>query len=480
MLYCPVQSVQAWVSEETEETKTPISTETPLHVDFSDYDAAYAGHSSIEILRSLAVLKLCRSELIVENAEKIMDTSRTFVGDRLTDSAIRHSFFNQFCPGTSGDEALKRMRELTTHGIGCIFDWVPTMLPSSKNADHDFYVAVDASMKTIEKGIECAALDNKTRMAALKLASITSTKTLENVSKLIRRLHSEDMFPEHKSLTDKFNAYLSQRDIQTSESDLTEEDLSELSNLKRRAESLASIASRKGVRLLIDAEESEVQPAIDYIALSVMETMNTSKAWIWNTYQCYLRDAQQRMLRDMQSLFAKGCAVGVKLVRGAYLKHEAERAMKLGVQSPVLDTQSETDACYNGSMKMLLDGIRAGENIELCLATHNQHSVETALEYMRSLRIDRSEAPIYFAQIYGMRDYLTYTLGHNHYKALKLLVFGDVHHVIPYLVRRAQENSSVLGGSQKDSEAMKAVLRARMEGLLGLRSRTPVHSEHQT
>jgi len=467
-LYNPIQSVHAWTSDDTEDIKASVPLGMSSSVDFGNYEDAYAGHSSLGMLRSLAVLNLCRSEMIVNNANKIMNTSRTFIGDTLTHSVVRHSFFNQFCPGTSGDEALKSMHLMSAHGIGCIFDWVPATTPS-QTTGHDFHVAVDDNMKTIIKGIECAALDTETRMAAVKLATITRVDMLEKVTRLIRHLHSENLFPEHKSLAEKLNAYLSQKRDETHELDLDEDDMTELNHLKWRVESLASIASRKGVRLLIDAEETEVQPAIDYVALSAMETFNTSKAWIWNTYQCYLKDAQSRLLRDMQHLLSKRCAFGVKLVRGAYLNHETERAVKLNLPSPIFSSQSETDVCYNDSMRVLLDGIRSGEDIGLCLATHNQESIEAALAHMRSLKLDRREAPVFFAQIYGMRDYLTYTLGHHDYKALKLLMFGDVQHVMPYLVRRAQENSSILGGSQRDSEAMKAVLKSRAMGLLGIR-----------
>lgn len=116
------------------------------------------------------------------------------------------------------------------------------------------------------------------------------------------------------------------------------------------------------------------------------------------------------------------------------------------------------------SMELVLDQICDGRKVELCLATHNQTSIEKAIEYMQRHKMDERKSPVYFAQIYGMRDFLTYTLGHEGYKALKLLVFGDVQHVVPFLLRRAQENSSVTHGSLQDIEAIQNVLKGRVFG----------------
>lgn len=114
-------------------------------------------------------------------------------------------------------------------------------------------------------------------------------------------------------------------------------------------------------------------------------------------------------------------------------------------------------------MKALFDVVKANEKVQVCLATHNQSSIETALQTMHHLKLDRRHPAVSFAQLYGMKDYLTYTLGHHGYRSTKLLVFGDVHHVIPYLIRRAQENAAVLGGSEQDIEAIRTVLKMRMQ-----------------
>lgn len=258
----------------------------------------------------------------------------------------------------------------------------------------------------------------------------------------------------------------------------TDEEVVLISKLYHRGHELAQHAAQYGTRLLIDAEQTRFQPAIDTLVLELQRTYNTMTGSadsdntgstypiVYHTYQCYLRDAPHRIRIDLERSRRFGYHFGAKLVRGAYMESERALASAFDYPSPIHDTLDETHLCYNQSVKTLLQYAvdHPDQKVEVMLATHNQQSVEQAIAAMNQLGVDRRESIVSFGQLYGMKDHLTYNLGKNGYRAYKYVPYGEVKMVMPYLIRRANENSSIAGGANAELTMILQELSRRLTG----------------
>ncbi|KAJ1650734.1 proline dehydrogenase [Dispira simplex] len=282
---------------------------------------------------------------------------------------------------------------------------------------------------------------------------------------------------------------------------LTQDDLEDYTITLRRARELASLASEHNVRLGIDAEQTYFQPAIDHFALELArefnQLVNPRGPLVYNTYQMYLKDGYQRLVSDYTRAHREGFQFGVKLVRGAYMVSERKRASSLGLPDPINNTIEDTHASFNAGIKFLLDSIHyaqtkailhEGEENNgshslkrfpgpaLFVASHNHESVKYACELMEQYHIPVDSDHVMFGQLMGMQDAVTYSLGNHGYKVYKYIPYGPVNEVMPYLIRRAQENSSVLGGVQSERQNLWTELLTRMTGKMPV---TTTHSNYQ-
>lgn len=243
---------------------------------------------------------------------------------------------------------------------------------------------------------------------------------------------------------------------------LTKEELQLLDNMVKRVNTLAEAAASSGVRLLVDAEHSYFQPAIDAVVAQLQREHNKDEPRIYNTYQCYLKDVHDRITVDIERANREGYKFGCKLVRGAYMVLERRRATELKLPSPIWETKEETDAAYDAAVAALLPSVR-DNGAEIMVATHNQQSVEQTVAGMAALGLPPSSG-VTFGQLLGMADHLTFTLGAHKYGAYKYTPFGGVDEVMPYLLRRAQENSDVLGGVGIELGHLQNELKRRVSG----------------
>lgn len=259
----------------------------------------------------------------------------------------------------------------------------------------------------------------------------------------------------------------------------TDEEVELMQAMFQRGHALAQEAVQSGTRLLIDAEQHRFQPAIDNLVLDLQRSYNatdqTDHPIIYNTYQCYLKDTPERLRTDIERSERHSYHFGAKIVRGAYLESERGLAASLGYDSPIHDTIQETHDCYNDSVEYLLRQSVSKtttklkqpalpKKIELMVASHNQSSIEKAIQVMNELNMNPSSSTICFAQLYGMSDHLTYNLGQHGYRAYKYVPYGQVAEVIPYLVRRARENSSIQGAAANELQMIQTELKRRVLG----------------
>jgi proline dehydrogenase len=243
---------------------------------------------------------------------------------------------------------------------------------------------------------------------------------------------------------------------------LTAEERELLLDMRARVDRLAELASELNVKIMIDAEHSYFQPAIDNIANILMRKYNRDRTIIFSTYQMYLQDSHTRLLDDMARAKAGGYRFACKLVRGAYMELERARAKEKGYASPVHLSKQDTHDNYNRGVAYMVEKIGAGEPLSLMIASHNQQSIELALEKAAQCGLT-PEARIYFGQLLGMADHLTYSLGNAGYRAYKYVPYGKVKEVMPYLIRRAQENSDMLGGVGAELRMLQGELTRRLK-----------------
>lgn len=252
------------------------------------------------------------------------------------------------------------------------------------------------------------------------------------------------------------------------EAALNSEELQLMRNLMARVERLARAAADADVRLLIDAEHSYFQPAIDHTVTELQRQYNREAPLIYNTMQAYLKDSHSRLLTELERARREKFKYGVKLVRGAYMVLERQRAADMGYPSPIHDTIQDTHDNYDRCVQEMLQCVKQ-EGAEVMVASHNQTSIETAVKGMAEQGLPPSSG-VYFGQLLGMADHLTFTLGAHRYGAYKYVPFGEVREVMPYLIRRAQENSSIMAGVQGEMGMMRKELVRR----LGLTLSPPV------
>ena len=234
-----------------------------------------------------------------------------------------------------------------------------------------------------------------------------------------------------------------------------------LLSFRKRIRNLAKLADELGVNMMIDAEHTYFQPAIDNVAITLMKEFNKERPVIFSTYQMYLKDSEMRLATDLHRAEKGDYYFAAKLVRGAYMELERQRAVDMNYDDPIHNSKKETDDNYNRSLEKVVKLMAAGKKVELMIASHNQESVEHTLQCVKDNGMDNT-APIHFAQLMGMADNLTFLLGYNKYKAYKYVPYGAVKEVMPYLVRRAQENSGMMGGAVAEVAMVKQEIKRRL------------------
>jgi proline dehydrogenase len=223
-------------------------------------------------------------------------------------------------------------------------------------------------------------------------------------------------------------------------------------NIENRYDRVSKAAHDCGIRLLIDAEESWMQDAADGLCEKMMEKYNTERPIVFNTLQCYRWDRLDYLKNLHQKAKAKGYKLGFKIVRGAYLEKENERATEKGYKTPICGSKKTTDDNFNEIMKYILDNLN---DIELFVGTHNELSTYLAMDLLKQKEISKSDNRVWFGQLYGMSDHISFNLGAVGYNVAKYIPFGPVKDVMPYLIRRAEENTSVAGQTSRELTLIK-------------------------
>ncbi|XP_069034229.1 proline dehydrogenase 1, mitochondrial [Embiotoca jacksoni] len=242
----------------------------------------------------------------------------------------------------------------------------------------------------------------------------------------------------------------------------TVEEQEQMKRMLQRMDILAKHALQNGVRLMVDAEQTYLQPAISRLTLEMQRIYNREKPVIFNTYQCYLKEAYDNVTMDVELSRREGWHFAAKLVRGAYMYQERDRAEYIGYEDPINPDYESTNRMYHRCLDYILDEIALHRNANVMVASHNEDTVKHTLRRMNELGLFPTENKVYFGQLLGMCDQISFPLGQAGFPVYKYVPYGPVNEVMPYLSRRAQENRGFMKGAQKERELLWKELKRRL------------------
>ncbi|KAG7224019.1 hypothetical protein INR49_015276 [Caranx melampygus] len=244
----------------------------------------------------------------------------------------------------------------------------------------------------------------------------------------------------------------------------TAEEERQMKRMLQRVDVLAKHALENGVRLMVDAEQTYFQPAISRLTLEMQRKFNREKPIIFNTYQCYLKEAYDNVTVDIELSRREGWYFGAKLVRGAYMYQERARAKEIGYEDPINPDYEATNRMYHKCLEYVLEEIEHNRKANVMVASHNEDTVKFTLQMMNEMGLSPTENKVYFGQLLGMCDQISFPLGQAGFPVYKYVPYGPVNEVIPYLSRRAQENRGFMKGSQRERSLLWKELKRRVLG----------------
>ena len=330
---------------------------------------------------------------------------------------VKQTLFEQFCGGETHEESMKVVKQMFKHHVGSIFDY---------------------------------AIEGK---AEEKVFDDTCTEIKQN----IKFAEGNPAIPFVVFKPTGFGRLDLYADVSAGK-ELTSSEKEEWQRVRNRYEEVCKMAYDNKVILMIDAEESWMQDAVDHLVNEMMEKYNKEKAYIWNTIQMYRTGRLEYMAQDLERAKSKNYFLGYKFVRGAYMEKERERAAEKNYPDPIQPTKEATDNNYNAAVDFVLENL---DRVAAFFGTHNEKSTELAIDKMKTLGLAHDDERLHFGQLYGMSDNITYWLGENKYNACKYLPYGPVKDVVPYLTRRAQENTSVAGQTGRELSLIQKELERR-------------------
>ncbi|MCH1443968.1 MAG: proline dehydrogenase family protein [Flavobacteriaceae bacterium] len=371
--------------------------------------------SNFELKKAYFLFKIISNKSLTNIGKKVLEFSLKLRLPILF--LVKGTVFEQFCSGESLDESFKTVERLYEKNVKSYLHYSVEGLENEES--------YDTSLKEVLDSIKFVANKKILDFTVFKPTAIASSKILQKVS-------------ENKPL-------------EKNEQELYERILS-------RFDTICSLAYKKGVKILVDAEESWIQDSIDEIVLKMMIKYNKQKTIVFNTSQMYRHDRLEYLERLKNIAEKENFLIGIKLVRGAYIEKENKRALKNNYRSPICDSKELTDLNFNKGASYILLNLNI---FSLFSGTHNEESIYKIIDIMKSHNVDNGNQKIWFGQLYGMSDNISFNLANEGFNAIKYLPFGPIKEVIPYLIRRAEENTSVKGQTSRELELIKTELKRR-------------------
>jgi proline dehydrogenase len=385
-------------------------------LNFNNTNIAFKVKSNNDLKRAYWLFRIIGSPLIVKLGKFFMIIALKL---RLPVSFIvKRTIFKQFCGGESIQECSSTVETLGKYKVGTILDYSV----EGKVEEEDFDQTTNIIIETIEK----AAQEKNIPFAVFKITGISKFSLLEKASIDLNQLSTEEA--------------------------------SELNKVKNRIDRICSAAKKKNVPVFIDAEETWVQDIIDQWAFEMMLLYNKEKCIVYNTIQMYRHDRLVFLKECNEKAKQSNISYGIKLVRGAYMEKERKRADEMGYPSPIQPDKESTDRDYDIALDYILKNINY---LSLVAGTHNENSSKKLALALENHNISKDDSRIFFAQLLGMSDHISFNLADHNYNVAKYVPFGPIKEVMPYLLRRADENTSVAGQTGRELGLIKLELLSR-------------------
>lgn len=376
---------------------------------FDNTETAFKLKSDSELERAYFLFKMIQSQPMVRIGTAV--TNFALKAHLPVEGLIRSTVFDHFCGGVSEDDCLPNIEKMYEQG--------------------NVYSILDYSVEGKE---DEAQFDDALKMT---LKTINFAEEKQSIPYAVFKPTGFGRFALYQKLTEG--------------KELTSEEKVEWDRVVERFHTVCKAAKAKDVPLLIDAEESWMQDAADDLIEELMEIYNKEKAIVFNTLQMYRHDRMEYLRNLHQRAHQKGYHIGMKVVRGAYMEKERERAKENGYESPICVDKQATDDNYNEAVRYMMDH----KNMAIFAGTHNEESSYLLMDLAKEHNIAKDDKRMWFGQLYGMSDHISFNLAKEGYNVAKYVPFGPVRDVMPYLIRRAEENTSVAGQTSRELNLLK-------------------------
>lgn len=375
------------------------------HVSFDDTETAFANRSDFELKKMNLLFWTMNKPAIVNSGTPFLKLAFK-IRMPLVKPVVRNTLFEHFCGGETIEDSERTVIQLSQAGIGTILDYSVEGEKSVKG----FEKTKNEIIRTIER----AKGDKNIPFCVFKITGIGHSKILEKVQ---------------------------------AKETLTDQEQEGWENLNRRIDEICQTAHQNDVRIFIDGEETWFQETIDDLTYQMMQKYNKEKAIVYNTYQMYTVDRLEKLKTAYRNAVKDNYYLGAKLVRGAYMEKERKRAEEKGYPDPIQPDKLSTDRDFDAAMEFCVE---KRQRIALCAGTHNELSCYSLVVLMQAHNIKKDDPNFYFAQLYGMSDNISNNLAAAGYNVAKYVPYGEVKDVMPYLMRRADENTAIAGQSSRE------------------------------
>ena len=365
---------------------------------FDNTKIGFVLKSNFELEKAYFLFKIISDKTLTNFGKIFLNIILTFKLPLLF--IVKRTVFKQFCSGANLEESMETVNKLYSKNV---YSYLSYSVEGARNND-----SFEKSCQDVIDSIEFASDKKNIPFTVFKPTAISKTDNL---------MRGEF----DKIIFDRFDR-------------------------------ICKKASEKNVKILIDAEESWIQDSIDSIVLMMMKKYNKQKTIVFNTVQMYRHDRLEYLKDLHNSSKQNDFEIGIKLVRGAYIEKENIRATKLNYKSPICESKKASDDNYNSGVKFIISNL---DKFNLFCGTHNEESIYKIINMINQMGMERSSDKIWFGQLFGMSDHITFNLANENYNVVKYLPYGPIKEVIPYLIRRAEENTSVKGQTSRELTLIK-------------------------
>ncbi|SDW89743.1 L-proline dehydrogenase [Lutibacter oricola] len=382
---------------------------------FNNTEIAFALKTNVELDRAFYLFEMIKREPLVKIGTVM--TKFALKTHLPVEGIIRATVFDHFCGGVTEEDCMTVIEKMYTKRVHSVLDYSA----EGKEDEQMFDLTMEKTLNNIKFGKE----KNSVPFAVFKPSGFGRFKIYQKI---------------------------------TEGKELDAHETVEWKRIKERYDIVCKAAFDRDVPLLIDAEESWMQTAADDLIEEMMMKYNKTKVIVFGTLQLYRWDRLDYLKSLHNRANEQGFKIGMKLVRGAYMEKERERAEKKGYKSPICATKQDTDNMYNEVMTYMFKNI---DNMALFAGTHNEESSYLLMDLLAKSGVDKDDTRVWFGQLYGMSDHISYNLSSHNYNVAKYLPYGPVRDVMPYLIRRAEENTSVAGQTSRELNLLKTERKRR-------------------